>query len=133
MAGRREPLTAGSRAGTWAGGVALALVLALVLGTLAAVALRAEKVLYLTDVAGILADVDEPSSLIRRTSVAELRSLVEDGALGGGMIPKVQACLSAVEAGVGSAHVLDGRIPHVLLLEILTDEGIGTMIARYAP
>lgn len=98
-----------------------------------AVALRAEKVLYLTDVAGILADVDEPSSLIRRTSVAELRSLVEDGALGGGMIPKVQACLSAVEAGVGSAHVLDGRIPHVLLLEILTDEGIGTMIARYAP
>ncbi len=96
-----------------------------------AVALRAEKVLYLTDVPGILRDLDDPASLIRRTSVAELRSLVEDGVLTGGMIPKVQACLRAVESGVGSAHVLDGRVPHVLLLEILTDEGIGTMVARY--
>ncbi len=96
-----------------------------------AVALRAEKIVYLTDVPGLLRDVDDPASLIRRTSVAELRSLVEDGVLSGGMIPKVQACLRAVESGVGSAHVLDGRIPHVLLLEILTDEGIGTMVARY--
>jgi acetylglutamate kinase len=98
-----------------------------------AVALQAEKVVYLTDVEGLLRDVDDPDSLVRRTAVAELRALIEDGALAGGMIPKIQACLRAVENGVSSAHILDGRVPHVLLLEIFTDLGIGTMITRYAP
>jgi acetylglutamate kinase len=92
-------------------------------------ALGAEKVIYLTDVAGLLADVGDPASLISSASPAELRVLIGDGVLSGGMIPKIDACMWAVEHGVGSAHILDGRIPHVVLLELLTDTGIGTMIA----
>jgi acetylglutamate kinase len=100
-----------------------------VAGALAA-ALGAEKVIYLTDVAGLLRDVDEPDSLITRISAPELRGLVQDGALTGGMIPKIDACLAALEDGVGSAHLLDGRVAHVLLLELFTDAGVGTMITR---
>lgn len=96
-----------------------------------AVALGAEKVIYLTDVEGLRRELDDADSLIRQISGTELRALVEDGTVSGGMIPKVSACLAAVEQGVSSAHVLDGRVPHVLLLEIFTDEGIGTMITRY--
>jgi acetylglutamate kinase len=91
-------------------------------------AVEAEKIVYLTDVEGLLHDVDDPSSLISRISPKELRALIDDGSLTGGMIPKIAACVRAVEHGVGSAHILDGRIPHVLLLELFTDEGIGTMI-----
>lgn len=91
-------------------------------------ALGAEKVVYLTDVEGLLRDVDDLASLISYTSVDELQALVDDGTLTGGMIPKIEACLHAVRGGVGSAHILDGRIPNVLLLELFTDEGIGTMI-----
>lgn len=95
-----------------------------------AAALRAEKVIYLTDITGLLADVADPASLISTTSPAGLRGLVADGTLAGGMIPKVTACIDAVDAGVGSAHILDGRRPHVVLLELFTDAGVGTMITN---
>ena len=91
-------------------------------------ALEAERILYLTDVEGLLADVDDPSSRISRIDLSGLAALIDNGAIIGGMIPKVQACVDAVEAGVGSAHMVDGRIPHGLLLELFTDMGIGTMV-----
>jgi acetylglutamate kinase len=96
-------------------------------------ALGAEKVLFLTDVPGLLADVDDPSSLIGRIGADELEAMVEGGRLNGGMIPKVAAALHAVRHGVASAHLLDGRVPHVLLLELFSDEGVGTMITAGAP
>lgn len=100
-----------------------------VAGALAA-ELKAEKVIYLTDVAGLLDDPDDPDTLVSRTTVPRLRMLIADGALTGGMIPKIDACIAAVEGGVRSAHIVDGRLPHVVLLELLTDEGVGTMITR---
>lgn len=93
-----------------------------------AAALDAEKVIYLTDVAGLYDDIDDEDSLIRRTTAPELQAKMNAGALTGGMIPKIEACVRAVERGVNSAHLLDGRIPHVVLLEIFTDAGVGTMI-----
>jgi acetylglutamate kinase len=93
-------------------------------------ALGAEKVVYLTDVEGLLADLDDPSSLISHIDAAQLQKLIDTGGLTGGMIPKIAACVHAVDYGVGSAHILDGRIPHVLLLEVFTDSGIGTMITK---
>ncbi|HYI60972.1 MAG TPA: acetylglutamate kinase [Acidimicrobiales bacterium] len=95
-------------------------------------ALGAEKLIYLTDVPGVLTAVDDPASLVSRLSVARARLLIAEGVIAGGMIPKVEAALAAVEGGVGSSHILDGRIPHVLLLELLTDEGVGTMVTRSA-
>ena len=100
-----------------------------VAGALAA-ALGAEKVIYLTDVAGLLRNVDDSDSLISRISAPELKALIDQGALTGGMIPKITGCIDALEGGVGSAHLLDGRVPHVVLLELFTDAGIGTMITR---
>jgi acetylglutamate kinase len=91
-------------------------------------ALKAEKLVYLTDIEGLRRVVEEPASLIRRTNPDELDQLMHDGVVAGGMIPKVRSCVDAVRGGVRGAHILDGRIPHVLLLEIFTDEGIGTMI-----
>ena len=91
-------------------------------------ALGAEKIVYLTDVAGLLLDVDDPASLVARTSASEVHEMIADGRIRGGMIPKVTACLDAVAAGARSAHMLDGRIPHVVLLELFTDAGIGTMV-----
>jgi acetylglutamate kinase len=96
-------------------------------------ALGAEKVLFLTDVPGLLADVDDPSSLIGRIDADELQAMVDEGRLAGGMIPKVAAALHAVRHGVASAHLLDGRVPHVLLLELFSDEGVGTMITAGSP
>jgi acetylglutamate kinase len=95
-------------------------------------ALDAEKLIYLTDVPGVLTDVDDPTSLVSRLSVARARLLIAEGVIAGGMIPKVEAALAAVEGGVGSSHILDGRIAHVVLLELLTDEGVGTMVTRTA-
>ena len=95
-------------------------------------ALDAEKLIYLTDVPGVLTDVADPSTLISRLSLAQARRLIAEGVIAGGMIPKVDAALAAVEGGVGSSHILDGRIPHVVLLELLTDEGVGTMVTRTA-
>jgi acetylglutamate kinase len=91
-------------------------------------ALGAEKIIYLTDVPGLLRDVDDPSSLISRVDAGTLDRALCAGEVEGGMIPKLTACVRAVRGGVGSAHLLDGRVPHVVLLEIFTDSGIGTMI-----
>jgi acetylglutamate kinase len=93
-------------------------------------ALGAEKVVYLTDVEGLLDDVGDATSLISRITAAELQARMDDGRLTGGMIPKIAACVHAVEHGVGSAHILDGRVPHVVLLELFSDAGIGTMITK---
>jgi acetylglutamate kinase len=98
--------------------------------TAVAQAMRAEKLVFLTDVDGLLADVNDPSSLINRISVSELRSMIGSGTLRGGMLPKAHACIDAVEGGVRSVHMINGTIPHVLLLELFTDEGIGTMITE---
>jgi acetylglutamate kinase len=95
-----------------------------------AASLRAEKLIYLTDVPGVLTDVADPSSLVSRLSAARARNLIASGVIAGGMIPKVEACLDAIDAGVPSAHILDGRIAHVVLLELLTDAGVGTMLTR---
>ncbi len=91
-------------------------------------ALGAEKVVYLTDVPGLLADVDDAGSLVARATVDELDAAIESGRISGGMAPKVESCIEAVRAGAKAAHLLDGRVPHVLLLELFTDAGIGTMI-----
>lgn len=91
-------------------------------------ALRAEKLVYLTNVPGLFRDVDDESSLVSAIDAADLDRLAESGALSEGMLPKVESCLSAVRHGVARAHVLDGRIPHALLLEFFTREGIGTMV-----
>ena len=93
-------------------------------------AVGAEKIIYLTDIEGLRKKVDDPSSLIRQITSTELASLVADGTIAGGMIPKVQSCINAVNAGVSRAHILDGRIAHVLLLELFTDAGVGTMITK---
>ena len=96
-----------------------------------AVALGAEKVIYLTDVPGLLDDVGDPDSLVRTTTAGQLRARIEAGELTGGMIPKIDAAVSAVEQGVPSAHLVDGRLEHVVLLELFSDEGVGTMITRF--
>ena len=93
-----------------------------------ATAVGATKLVYLTDVPGLLGDVDDPTSLIPRIGVAELDAMVQRGDIAGGMIPKITACVEAVRSGVPSVHILDGRRPHALLLELFTDAGVGTMI-----
>ena len=92
-------------------------------------ALQAEKLVYLTDVAGVLRDVKNPFSLIPYASADELDKLVAEGVLTGGMIPKIASCTQAVRKGVAHAHILDGRVPHALLLEMFTRDGIGTMVS----
>jgi len=91
-------------------------------------ALGAEKLVYLTDVAGLLADVGNPFSLISTMSADDIDTLLASGTLKGGMIPKLASCVRAVRRGVGHAHILDGRVPHALLLEVFTREGVGTMV-----
>ena len=90
--------------------------------------LGAEKLVYLTDIEGLRRAVDDPASLIRQATPDELDALIAAGIIAGGMIPKVDSCVRAVRSGVRRAHILDGRIPHVLLLELFTDDGIGTMV-----
>jgi acetylglutamate kinase len=91
-------------------------------------ALDAEKLVYLTDVAGVYRDWPDESSLISRIDVAGMERLIADGKISEGMIPKLESCVSALKRGVRSAHVLDGRLPHALLLEFFTREGVGTMV-----
>ena len=93
-------------------------------------ALGAAKVVYLTDVPGLLADPPAVSSLVSRATVEEVEAMIASGAVTGGMIPKARACVDAVQQGAGSAHMLDGRIPHAVLLELFTDAGIGTMVTN---
>lgn len=97
-----------------------------------AVAMRAEKIIYLTAAPGLLEDVNDPSSLVQRLTSAELRDRIAHHSVSAGMIPKLRACADAVDGGVGFAHIIDGRVPHALLIELLTDEGIGTMITKEA-
>ena len=91
-------------------------------------ALQAEKLVYLTDVIGVLRDVADPESLITTASADEIEKLIQEGILTGGMIPKITSCTRAVRNGVAHAHILDGRVPHALLLEMFTRDGIGTMV-----
>ncbi|MBR0536195.1 MAG: acetylglutamate kinase [Clostridia bacterium] len=91
-------------------------------------ALKAERLITMTDIPGILRDVNDPNSIIKKVNTQEARQLFEDGVISGGMIPKVQCCIDAIEMGVNKVTILDGRVPHAVLLELLTDEGAGTMV-----
>jgi acetylglutamate kinase len=101
-----------------------------VAGAIAA-AVGAEKLVYLTDVAGLYRDFDDEASLVKQLDVGGLQDLEREGKLSDGMIPKVRSCVDALNAGVHRAHIVDGRVPHVLLLEFFTREGIGTMIEGF--
>ncbi len=89
--------------------------------------LKAESLISMTDIAGILRDKEDPSSLIPRIHVSEAPQLIHEGIISGGMIPKVECCIEAIRRGVKKVFILDGRIPHAILMEMFTDEGIGTM------
>ena len=93
-------------------------------------ALGAQKLIYLTDIAGVRSNKDDAKSLLGQATTSQLRSLLGSGAIDGGMIPKIESCVSAIERGVFQAHILDGRIAHVLLLELFTDAGVGTMVSK---
>ena len=93
-----------------------------------AVALGAEKLILLTDVRGILRDPSDEDTLIHVVRMSEVPMLIKDGIIKGGMIPKLECCVEAVRSGVSRAHILDGRVPHSILIEILSDQGIGTML-----
>jgi acetylglutamate kinase len=93
-------------------------------------AVKAEKLAFLTDIEGVYYDKDDPSSLISELHLSEAEKLIREGHVGGGMIPKLQNCIDAIENGVSRVHILDGRIPHCLLLEIFTNKGIGTAILK---
>ncbi len=93
-------------------------------------ALGAQKLIYMTDIAGVRSNKDDANSLLRQATTLQLRALLASGAVDGGMIPKIESCVSAIERGVYQAHILDGRIAHVLLLELFTDAGVGTMVSR---
>ena len=90
--------------------------------------LGAEKLVFLTDVEGLRSDASDPGSLVRQVTADQLSQMLESGTAAGGMAPKAEACVRAVQGGVRRAHVLDGRVPHVLLLELFTDGGVGTMV-----
>jgi acetylglutamate kinase len=97
-----------------------------------AVAMQAEKIVYLTAVPGLLADPTDESSLIERLTATELRERIAHESVGKGMIPKLRACADAVDQGVNFAHIIDGRVHHSLLIELLTDHGVGTMVKKEA-
>ena len=91
-------------------------------------ALNAERLIMMTDIAGLLKDKDDPSTLIPAVTVSEVRKLQAQGVISGGMIPKVECCIDAIGAGVKHVVIMDGRVPHSILMELLTDEGAGTMV-----
>ena len=91
-------------------------------------ALGAERLIMMTDIAGLLRDKDDPSTLIPAVTVSEAKQLFEEGIISGGMIPKVDCCIEAIEKGVRHVVIMDGRVPHSILMELLTDEGAGTMV-----
>ena len=93
-------------------------------------ALGAERLIMMTDIAGILRDKNDPASLIPEITVSEARALYESGVVSGGMIPKVECCIEALQKGVKNVIIMDGRVPHSILMEILTDEGAGTMVTE---
>ena len=91
-------------------------------------ALGAARLIMMTDVAGILRDKDDPTSLMTGITVSEAKQLYADGIISGGMIPKVDCCIEAIHAGVKTVTIMDGRVPHAILMELLTDEGAGTLV-----
>ena len=93
-------------------------------------ALHAERLIMMTDINGVLRDKDDPSTLIRELTIQEARGLYDEGIISGGMIPKVDCCIEALEHGVNNVVIMDGRIPHSILMELLTDEGAGTMVMK---
>ena len=93
-------------------------------------ALGAERLIMMTDIAGILRDKDDPATLIPHITVSEAKKLYDEGVISGGMIPKVDCCIEALEHGVNNVVIMDGRIPHSILMELLTDEGAGTMVMK---
>ena len=93
-------------------------------------ALGAERLIMMTDIAGILMDKDDPSTLIPSITVSDAKKLYDQGIVSGGMIPKVDCCIEALEHGVNNVVIMDGRIPHSILMELLTDEGAGTMVMK---
>ena len=93
-------------------------------------ALHAERLIMMTDINGVLRDKDDPSTLIREMTVDEAKGLYEEGIISGGMIPKVDCCIEAINEGVSNVVIMDGRVPHAILMELLTDEGAGTMVTR---
>ena len=93
-------------------------------------ALGAERLIMMTDIAGILKDRDDPSTLIPCLTVSEAKTLYKEGIISGGMIPKVDCCIEALEKGVHNVTIMDGRVPHSILMELLTDEGAGTMVMK---
>ena len=92
--------------------------------------LGAESFISMTDIAGLLRDINDPTSLISKVSVSEIPELINDGIISGGMIPKIECCREAIRRGVKKVFIIDGRVPHSLLIEILTDEGLGTMFVQ---
>jgi acetylglutamate kinase len=95
-----------------------------------AAALKAEKLVFLTDTPGLLQDKDDPTTLIHTLQRSEVVGLTEQGVISGGMIPKIDACVKALDSGVARTHIIDGRVSHALLLEIFTDKGLGTLVSR---
>ena len=93
-------------------------------------ALGAERLIMMTDIAGILMDKDDPATLLASVTVSEAKKLYETGVISGGMIPKVDCCIEAIEKGVNNVVIMDGRIPHSILMELLTDEGAGTEVKK---
>ena len=93
-------------------------------------AIQADKLVFLTDIEGLYKDINDKSSFISKITAEDANALIEEGFIGGGMLPKLSNCTSAVESGVNRVHILDGRIPHCLLLEIFTNEGVGTAIVK---
>lgn len=93
-------------------------------------AMHAEKLMFLSDIDGIMANKDDSQSLIDKISVAELKKMMDSGAISGGMLPKAASCIDAIERGINSVFVLNGTLPHSILLELFTDNGVGTMIER---
>ena len=93
-------------------------------------AMKVEKLAFLSDIEGVYKDKDDPESLISELRISEAKKLIEEGNVGGGMIPKLQNCIDTIDKGVNRVHILDGRLPHSLLLEIFTNKGIGTAILR---
>lgn len=91
-------------------------------------AVKAEKLAFLTDTEGVYTNPDDPSTVISEMTVSEAQGLIDDGTIAGGMLPKIKNCMNAIENGVSRVHILDGRIPHSILLEIFTNKGIGTAI-----
>ena len=95
---------------------------------LIAVALKAEKFVQLTNVPGVLRDINDPTSLIKRIDHVAIPSMIATGVISSGMIPKIECCLEALKGGVPRTHIIDGRVPHALLIEMFSDRGVGTML-----